>query len=163
MNVMRYHRYQRYKDCIWCCIITALSHPRGPCRLYWALVLLCALSTVNQWREPVQQRFDRVNLIDVAALAAFFPLCVATVMWHVIAWQRVETPKCKSAGLVYSQEVVSVSGKIGTRDLWSRNSSISNAQRAVIQYFESFRITRLTNNKVSKHILSTVMVKKQQY
>lgn len=65
--------YNRYKDCIWCCIITALSLPLGPCRSYWALVLLCALSTVNQWREPVQQRFDRVNLIDVAALAAFYP------------------------------------------------------------------------------------------
>lgn len=73
INVMRYHRHERYKDCIWFCIITALSHPLVPCRFYWALVLLCALTTVNQWCEPVQQRFDRVNLIDVAALAAFLP------------------------------------------------------------------------------------------
>lgn len=72
INVMIYHRYHRYKDCIWCCIITALSHPLGPCRSYWALVLLGALSTVNQWCEPVQQQFDRVNLTDVA-LAAFSP------------------------------------------------------------------------------------------
>lgn len=69
--LMRYHRYQWCKCCIRCCIITALSHPLGPCGVYWALVLLGALSTLNQWREPVQQHFDRVNLIDVAALVAF--------------------------------------------------------------------------------------------
>lgn len=141
-------RYRRYGD-IKILSDAAYSHVcpilLGHCRVYWALLLLCANSTAKQWRAPVQQRFDRGNLIDVRSFGSLFLLCVTAVMWHVIEWKRAETWKGKCTGLVYSQKVVYVSGRIGKRDLSSRNRSICNTLEL------SFR-TQVTPHNWASHI-----------
>lgn len=115
--VMRYHRYHDKKLLSDAALLHLCHIPLGHCGVFWALWLLWALVHTQQWRAPVQQRFDRVKLIDVCSFGSLFLRCVISVMWHVIAWKKVKTGKGKFTGLVYSQEVVCGSGRIGKQDL----------------------------------------------
>lgn len=134
----------RYKDSIWCCIITSLSHP-------WGLggALVCTLHSKSVTRTGPATVWQNKSNWCLQLWQPFSPLGT-TVMWHVIAWKRVETREGKSTGLIYTKRWSLCQGRL--------ESGIYNPEIAAFLIHrefscQSFRITSQRNN--NKTPLST--------